>query len=232
MLLSGMPESKKARRPRRVLRIGVTGHRLDKLDADDAARLRAQVRKILLRLKQALVGHDPAPARGGAGNFKLQIVSPLAEGADRLVAEAALDEGAELIAPLPFPRERYALDFADPASRADFFALLGRAAQVVEIDGRRGSERSRQEAYRAVGTLVLRKSDMLIALWDGRKASGPGGTADVIDEAREAGRPVLWLPTAGARPRTPQLMLAERVVSAGAVGAFIKIAKDVAAARP
>jgi len=226
-----MPESKKARRRPPILRIGVTGHRLDKLDADDAARLRGDVRKILVRLKQALAGHGAEQAKAGTGRFRLQIVSPLAEGADRLVAEAALEEGAELIAPLPFPRERYALDFADPESRAEFYALLGRAAKVVEIDGRRGSERSRQDAYRAVGAMVLRKSDMLIALWDGRKASGPGGTADVIDEARRAGRPVLWLPTAGARPRTPQLMLADGVVSSGAIGAFIQMAKDVAAAR-
>lgn len=40
----------------------------------------------------------------------------------------------------------------------------------------------------------------LVALWDGRAGDGAGGTADLVEAARAAGVPVLWIDARGLRP--------------------------------
>lgn len=100
----------------RVVRIGVTGHR--EMHAPD------EVARVVDRTIDDLV------AAFGA-DTSLVVVSALAEGADRLVAERVLDRpGAELEVILPLAVDEYAHDFHTPASLAEFQALLGRAASV------------------------------------------------------------------------------------------------------
>ncbi|MGH6924133.1 MAG: hypothetical protein ACRED5_10385 [Propylenella sp.] len=213
------------------LRVGVTGHRMNKLRADETGRLKREVRSALALLRRKLTEVAKRAPGMRASGAKLQIVSPLAEGADRIVATAALDEEAELIVLLPFARDEYARDFADRSSREEFFALLGRAAEVVELehDGKKG----REIGYARVGALVVERSDVLIALWDGAKASGAGGTAQIVALARRRGRPILWLPTADAamegNARSPRLLLPDRIVSADATKEFAAIAKTILA---
>ena len=81
---------------------------------------------------------------------RLQIISPLAEGADRIVAHAALDLGADVIVLLPFGREEYTHDFLTRESRAEFQALIDNATEVVELDGQRDTEKSKKLAYTKV----------------------------------------------------------------------------------
>jgi hypothetical protein len=131
----------------------------------------------------------------------LRVVSPLAEGADRLVAKAGLAHGAELVTPLPFPRALYMRDFETAASREEFDALLALATEVVELDGSRASDADRKAAYEKVGDRVVDESDLLIALWDGAEAAGRGGTANVVARARRNGLPVVWLPVNGGPMR-------------------------------
>ena len=85
----------------------------------------------------------------GAVRPRLRFLSPLAEGADRLAAAAALDEGFALHAAMPFPHAEYKKDFAeDPASLAAFQGLLGRAEPgATELDGSRDDE---ARSYQAV----------------------------------------------------------------------------------
>src|SRR6185312_15404270 len=61
-----------------VLRVGVTGHRADKLREESAALISPLVVKTLQRLREVVERTQGA---------RLQVVSPLAEGADRLVAK-------------------------------------------------------------------------------------------------------------------------------------------------
>lgn len=124
----------------------------------------------------------------------LRIVSPLAEGADRLVAHEALTVGADLQCPLPFLASEYESDFHTERSREEFRALLGRASSVFALDGARGPAGTEARAYERVGRLVLRHSDVLLALWDGKGAAGTGGTAQIVEEAVASGIPVVWLP--------------------------------------
>ena len=75
---------------RKALRIGVTGHR--DLSRFDVARLRRQVGAVLQSMRVILDQADPAP---GLDLFfpdeaLLTVISPLAAGADQLVAEEAL----------------------------------------------------------------------------------------------------------------------------------------------
>jgi hypothetical protein len=136
----------------------------------------------------AQAGYD-----SGAPIFR--VVSPLAEGADKMVAEEAIAIGYELQCPLPFSREDYEHDFATPESRQQFRGLLAQATAVLELDGSRESEQSKNHAYEAVGRTVLRQSDILIAVWDGTRREGQGGTAQIVGEAVLLRIPTLWIRT-------------------------------------
>lgn len=174
-----------------VVSVGVTGHR----SLADPAKVAAQVAQVLSLIQSAaadaLAEHEN-PLHGQ--ELQLRIVSALAEGADRLVAQAGLDCGASLQCILPLPRADYAADFATAASRQAFADFLKRAERVFELDG--GGERA--EAYLAAGRMTVRQSDILIAVWDGEPARGVGGTAEVIAEALARRAPVVWLKPDGA----------------------------------
>ncbi len=168
--------------PEAVLRIGVTGHRT----FSDAKRLQAEVERIIVELAKV------ASAKGA----RMVVVSPLAEGADRIVARAALAAGARLEAPLPFPRRVYLDDFG-PESQAEFTELLSRADAVFELDGARSDA---EAAYEAVGRIVYAQSDVLIAIWDGETSRGRGGTGQIVSEACAAGSAVIWIDAACVHP--------------------------------
>jgi len=183
--------------PRAALRVGVTGHRTLRPQAVD--RLRDQAREVLGSAREAVRTLGPVPGLDTAVEPRLILVSPLAEGADQLVAEAGLDLGYELQCAFPFPAEVYARDF-EPGSEAGvrFDALRARAAAVFEMDGSR--ERA-EDAYLAVGRLVLEQSDLLVAIWDGKDEKGRGGTGQIVRDALEAGIPVAVLsPDEGTAP--------------------------------
>ena len=165
------------------LRIGVTGHRR----LTDPATLVPGIRAAIQGVVERFLGPAAQPA--------LLVISALAEGADRLVAaEVLAGPDATLEAVLPLPPGDYLDDFTGDASKAEFTAMLGRAASVWVA--RPGS--SRDEAYERAGRHVVDRADVLIALWDGEPPRGRGGTATVVSYAREQGVPVAWVQTSGA----------------------------------
>ncbi len=155
--------------------IGVTGHR--DIRPTDTPRLKDQVRAIFSELRTK---HAATP---------LLVLSPLAEGADRLVAQVALEEGARLVVPLPLPREEYQKDFETQDSKAEFKDLLRQAWKRFELPLVKGNtfssiqdpglERNRQ--YALVGAYIARHSHILIALWDGEPTDHEGGTGQIVD---------------------------------------------------
>jgi hypothetical protein len=176
---------------RGALGIGVTGHRLERLDGVDLEALRASLRAVL---EQIAAGQPD----------KMRLVTSLADGADSIAAEEALGLGWTLDAVLPLHREDYLRDFEDPTARADHETLLTRAANIFELDGDRSVEGGSAIAYERAGRVVLAQSDILIAVWDGGPVRGRGGAAQIVSEAVLAGIPVIHLHPAHAHP--PRLL--------------------------
>jgi hypothetical protein len=120
----------------------------------------------------------------------LVVVSCLAEGADRLVAEATLRRvGARLVAVLPMRQRDLMADFGAPESRVEFLTLLSQAREIVQMPARA----TRDEAYVAANNWLLDNVDVLVAVWDGLAAEGPGGTAEVVAQARARAMPLAWV---------------------------------------
>ena len=158
-------------------RVGVSGHR--RLDPD--ARVVDAVDRAL---------DDVAAAAGGR---PVAVVSSLAEGADRLVAERGLARRWPLEVVLPLEPGDYERDFAGDGSVAAFRALLAEADAVERV----APQPSRDDAYWAAGLAVLARCDALVAVWDGRPARGRGGTGDVVARARAEGLPLAWVRVPG-----------------------------------
>jgi hypothetical protein len=185
-------------RPPLALRVGVTGARA--LTPEAVKGLRPLVVDALVYIKQETqrLGADPRAAAAYAPEAPvLRLLSPLAEGADRLVAEEALKAGFVLFAPLPFLQAEYEKDF--PGSVETFRALLAQG-EALELDGERGS--FAEDGYRETGLFILRNCDLVIAIWDGAREHGPGGTGEIVRLAAQAHLPVWWIDSNGeASPR-------------------------------
>ncbi|MBU6469413.1 MAG: hypothetical protein KGQ68_01830 [Gammaproteobacteria bacterium] len=155
--------------------IGVTGHR--DLAPDDIPRIRESLAALFACLRKQYP-HTP-----------LRLLSPLAEGADRLVAKVALEHGAELVVPLPMREAEYRKDFPDTLS--EFDALKARATIVytlpppVEAPNEAAdlSGSCRDACYESVGLHIVKHSQLIVALWDGTPAADRGGTAHIVEYA-------------------------------------------------
>ena len=172
---------------RREIVIGVSGHRPNRL-AVDTAPLRAAIERTLEHIV------DSYRDRGAT----FVLMSPLAEGADRLVARVAIKRfRMRLVVPLPLPYDLYREDFGTTlalgrgASTEEFHELIGQAERYFEMplvfgsivdlskrDAAGAQARARQ--YALAGAYVVQRSHELIALWDGDPEEGEGGTAQII----------------------------------------------------
>lgn len=161
--------------------IGVTGHR-DLVD-DEVPAIRARVREYLTDLR----------ARWPA--TPLIVASQLAEGADLLVAEEAHALGLELVFLLPLPLADYRAQFSSPGAQVRFDALRT-VSRVVDL-ATAESPHDRDALYALAGDFLARYSFILLALWDGKPAVGPGGTAAVVDYR--------FASKGGSRPATEEL---------------------------
>jgi hypothetical protein len=174
MRVNGRPSDDKEIIPLPLV-IGVTGHR--DLREEDREPLETQVCRIFADL-QSHYPHTP-----------LVLLSPLAEGADRLVARVALEGGIRLIVPLPMPRELYEQDFQTEASCDEFNKLLQQAERWFELplhgSNREGEAQiqdlARDRQYARVGAYIALHSQILIALWDGQYTQKEGGTAQIVE---------------------------------------------------
>jgi hypothetical protein len=120
-----------------------------------------------------------------AGVAQLVGVCSLAAGADQLFARLVLEEGGKISVVVPC--RHYETTFKRATDRRAFHALLRRAARVEQLEFEEPSE----EAYFAAGRRVVDQSERLIAVWDGQRARGLGGTADVVRYARGCGHEVV-----------------------------------------
>jgi hypothetical protein len=164
--------------------IGVTGHRFDtdaSGNAKDDASLKQRVTDALLKIRKA----NP--------DCQFTILSPLAEGADRLVARLAMEVlQAKLQVPLPLPYDLYVTDFSNRRSVEEFKGLIGQAECYYELPMKFGNIRelasgqgttnnaARNQQYALAGAYILQRVDYLIAIYDGKPENGVGGTGQIV----------------------------------------------------
>jgi hypothetical protein len=158
--------------------VGITGHR--DLASEDTRQLEELAAGFFVEL-QLRYPHTP-----------LVLLSPLAEGADCLVARIALRYGARLIVPLPMERDLYIQDFTTPESRTEFDELLSRADRWYELPILPGLSREqiaqpgpqRNLQYEAVGFHISRESQILVAVMEEMTSYDPrvrvGGTRQIV----------------------------------------------------
>ena len=149
---------------------------------------------------------------GDAGDPS-SLLSPLAEGADQLIAAAALDAGWRLGAVLPFDQSAYAATFDLPdadRSRSELGRLTGAAAAprgwgVVVLTGE-ASVSGRDRAFLDCASWIIGRADILLAVLDAGDLVSQ--TALCVREALDIGRAVARLDPAA--PWAVELLEGER----------------------
>ncbi len=159
--------------PDRVsLVIGVTGHR--DLVSTEIPAITLQVERFFDTLAAEF-------------DLPIMVLTPLAEGADRLVSDVARSRGYDVVNLLPMPAPIYELDFEGES--LDEFAAHKRAGEVIELPLVDGSSvedlahpgLARDLQYAQLGVYLAAHSHILLAVWDGKPSQATGGTAQVIE---------------------------------------------------
>jgi len=163
--------------------VGVSGHR--DIDGCDKEIYMSHIKAVLLRLCRDHPGYE------------IILVTPLAEGADRLVVYVAQEMGMRYEVWLPMPLEMYVQDF-DDESLDEFMQLFygARASDVTPLcegctyDNIAAPGKWRSHQYRAMGYTLVKRCDHMIFLFDKNDAIinfeiKRGGTADVLHYAKE-----------------------------------------------
>jgi hypothetical protein len=170
-----------------TFRIAITGHRPNRMHVG-VARIERQLFQVLRSLAKT--------ARGHAVPQVPIAISALAEGSDRLFAQAALKLRMPLRVLLPFKSADYETTFGDAATTQVYRDLLAKAESVQELPGTLADSTA---GYEAVGRATVDTCDVLVAVWDGKPAAGRGGTPEIIGYALGTGRSVIWIDAANRR---------------------------------
>ncbi|MCX5780246.1 MAG: hypothetical protein NTV45_05405 [Firmicutes bacterium] len=184
---------------REMLRIGIAGH--DDLAPDQIGRLEAAVDEVINFIEGQFAQHY------------LTVFSPLAAGADRLVARRLLNrEATRLIAILPVarceyinefgPTDDYRLDGQGAELRQELkYWLAQKAVEIIEMP----PSPTRRRAYQKVGNFIAENSDILIVLWDGNQDPNSSLTAQVVARAQMLNKPIchIWANNCGESAPTP-----------------------------
>ncbi len=164
--------------------IGISGHR--NLKISEIHEYKGQIKQELEKIVKENLDKE------------VMILSPLADGADRLMVYAAKEIGLRYEILLPMPIEYYELDF-DDESFDEFYQLFieARCSDVVELYqgntygsiSEYGDKRDQQ--YQKMGREIVDKSDMMIFLWDKKENNLMGGTSDIFNYAEERNKSLL-----------------------------------------
>src|SRR5262249_9525306 len=118
----------------------------------------------------------------------LRLHTPLASGADQLAAKSARSTGYQIHALLPFSADDYRQDFENGDELDEFERALDAADEIIALPGDRAAP---EDAYVRVGKKMIEAADIIVAIWDGQEGRGPGGTAHVVELARQSSVPVI-----------------------------------------
>ena len=221
-------------RPRCHLRTGISGHRLQtgrSFDVDVVHRAMATIFDDTEAWLAALNrhGYDPEPSG-------ISLISALADGADQMAVTAFTERAPNarlkrrLEVVIPFAPDAYAETFHEPAAAAVMRSQLTQADTVMvlgdwtPLQGAKASPFTvhwRDQRYASVGNVVVRQSDLLLAVWDGMAGAGPGGTAHTVALAIAESIPVVSI-----HPKTGALRLITKHTFA-ADGSLLSAGDDI-----
>jgi hypothetical protein len=153
------------------LTFGVTGHR-DPIE-EDWLRVEARIRELLKSYRL----YYP--------NTPFIIISPLAAGADCLVAKCILETDAQtyLYAVLPFQEGQYLEDFAG-VERVSYQELIQSSRligkQLIDDRTERLSQEQKNDAYQRTGEFVALHAHVMFAIKNSEDNKKKGGTAQIF----------------------------------------------------
>lgn len=190
--------------PSNPIKIGVTGHRYLNNEID----LKKQILKVLsIEVPKLFINNSSY-----IDSSYLCILTPLAEGADRLVAESILEynDRSYLEAVLPLPLQHYKKTFNNPDDPR-FVNLLNKAKSLKQIrnepksisnienlsetDFTTNNNSFLNKAFEEAGRYIANNCDVLIALWDGKRSNLMGGTSEIVEYAFSISKPVIIIST-------------------------------------
>jgi hypothetical protein len=183
-------------RPRLAFRVGIAGHRPKRLDRADLKRLAECIGKILHAVRdETFAVARNYPTIYEHGTPVLRAISSLAEGADRVFADAAIAAEFTLECVMPFPQAEFEKDFGphkalENDSLTRFQSLLAKTYSQFELDGARRDE---GDAYGTCARVVNNLSDVLIVVWDGEHNRAEAGTEEAFEDAVRRDIPVVWI---------------------------------------
>lgn len=178
------------------IRVGVTANRwrmpgeADNMRLNPAHRdtLEATLRHVMTQINRTVetsYNHDAPHSLYAKPVPAIRLISPLAEGGDRVVATvaASLDKPWELL--VITPEDISVLPDRDP--HIPLGPLWHSANARMLLGGQQLDDASLLEVNRQ----LLQHSDLLISLWDKQPARGAAGTENVINQALDAGIAVI-----------------------------------------
>ena len=127
------------------MKIGITGHQRLEKDSD-WYWISSEIKKNIKKLNNPLIG-----------------ITSLAIGADQLFAKIVLEFSGALWVVVPF--KEYDKIFQNEVDRNQYFSLLEKADKVEILEIKERNE----GAYLAAGKRVVDLSDLMMAVWKGRR---------------------------------------------------------------
>jgi hypothetical protein len=116
-----------------------------------------------------------------------QGYSCLAKGADQLFGRLLFENKIDLVAVIPC--KNYNTTFKDEQFLEEFIFLKKYSVKEIDLEFDSPSE----QAFFEGGKTVVNKSDILFAIWNGLPAKGLGGTADVVNYAKEGNKYIIHI---------------------------------------
>ena len=164
--------------------IGITGHRI--LTDQQQRKIKPVIAKAIENIIFTLTEQN--------NDVSFSALSPLAEGADTLFAEAAIARGLPLRVILPFDTAEYLKDFSSDAARAHFDIMYHAVADADKyILHPYTRPKDVNQLYLDLGIKMVDESNYLLAIWNEKAGNGKGGTADVVAYAKQQKKHILLI---------------------------------------
>ncbi|MCL2712687.1 MAG: hypothetical protein FWD37_05400 [Methanomassiliicoccaceae archaeon] len=161
----------------------VTGHR--DIPEDEGKELEEKISSLFNEFKQRYRNTD------------LILITPLADGGDRIAAHAAIKCNVNVAPILPSKKENYMRTFGDPNDNDSVIASVKEFEDILNDKGTytpyelsdidvTGNDAG--DAYRALSSYMIANSHVIIALWDGNRYGGRASAGGAYDTVKMAYR--------------------------------------------